>query len=286
MATKHKHSTNTFLAVNLTLMYCAEKARKETLLNYAKARYQDPNIGFNSTDAKWYLSPHQSSYIYAGNNPVNRVDIDGNFDVPIHKNITEQAMIRSGIVPKTSAFFHSALLWGATKGADYIGMFSDWHFDGRVNYSAVQTRWNSLNKDIATTIGNIGGGNKLLGGSDVTHLGKLLHNVQDFYSHSNYVELYIEYYKGANDGASPTSVPIYDEGIKNADFNSLLKDKLRTGDFHYLDNEKFDINPFRDNANEPTSHNKMNKDKANTYAGKLAKQVAIDHTTKILEGIK
>ena len=50
----------------------------ESGLNYASARYQDPNIGFNSTDAKWYLSPHQSSYIYAGNNPLNAIDPDGN----------------------------------------------------------------------------------------------------------------------------------------------------------------------------------------------------------------
>jgi len=77
MATEHKHSTNTFLAVNLTLMYCAEKARKETLLNYAKARYQDPSIGFNSTDAMWWKYPTRSPYTYCANNPVNKVDPSG-----------------------------------------------------------------------------------------------------------------------------------------------------------------------------------------------------------------
>ena len=49
----------------------------ESGLNYAKARYHEVNIGFNSTDAKWYLSPHQTSYIYAGNNPVMFRDPDG-----------------------------------------------------------------------------------------------------------------------------------------------------------------------------------------------------------------
>jgi hypothetical protein len=49
---------------------------------------------------------------------------------------------------------------------------------------------------------------------------------------------------------------------------------------------KIDINPFREYANEPTSHNKMNKDNANTPAGKLAKETAIEHTTKILEAVE
>jgi RHS repeat-associated protein len=237
-------------------------------------------------DPLWQKYLSLSPYVYCANNPVMRIDPDGNFAISIHENITHQAMSRSGIVPKTSSFFHKDLVWGATKGADIWGMFKDWHFDGRANYAAVQQRWSSLNKDISTTIRNIGNGNKLLGGSDVKQLGKLIHNVQDFYAHSNYIELYMEYYQGANNGAMPTSVPIYDEGIKNADFNTLLKDNLRTGDFHFTDNEKVDIDPFHEHTNSPTSHNKMNKDNADTPAGKLAKETAIKHTTKILEEIQ
>jgi hypothetical protein len=46
-------------------------------------------------------------------------------------------------------------VFGTTKGADYVDVAFDWHFDGRQNYSAVQERWNSLNKNITTTIDNI-----------------------------------------------------------------------------------------------------------------------------------
>jgi RHS repeat-associated protein len=252
---------------------------------YAGARNLDPLRGnFNSVDRFAEKFPWQSPYAYCNNNPLIYVDTDGKFAVPIHRNITQQAMARSGISAKTSAFFHTDLVLGASYIADYAGFAFDWHFDGRANYSAVQARWNSLNQDIATTVGNIGGGNKLLGGNDVVKLGNLIHNVQDFYAHSNYVELYIEYYQGANNGAMPTSVPIYDEGIKNTDFNNLLKDNLRTGDFHILDNEK--TNPNGARAQSPTSHNKMNKDNANTYAGKLAKETAIKHTTKILKEVE
>ena len=266
----------------------AKELDEETGMYYYEARYYAPPT-ITSRDPLFEKYFWMSPYAYCANNPVIYTDPTGLFGIPIHKEITQQAMVSSGIVSKTSSVFQKTLIHGATHGADGIltgGAFSDWHFDGRANYSAVQSRWRSLNKDIATTIGNIGGGNKLLGGSDVTHLGKLLHNVQDFYSHSNYAELYIEYYQGANNGALPTSLPTYDEGIKNADFNSLLKDNLRTGDFHIFDNEIIDINPFREHADEPTSHNKMNKDNADTYAGKLAKQAAINHTTKILKTIE
>jgi hypothetical protein len=37
---------------------------------------------------------------------------------------------------------------------------------------------------------------------------------------------------------------------------------------------------------EPASHNKMNKDKANTPAGRLAERVATDHTKRILKQVK
>lgn len=232
-----------------------------------------------------FAYPSVSPYAYCNWQPTRMVDPDGKFAIPIHKEITQQALEKSTLIYKTWSESRFSLMKGISF-ADRLGFAADLHFDNRANYSAVQARWNTLNQDISKTIGNIGLGNKLLGGSDVVKLGLLLHNVQDFYAHSNYADLYIEYYKGVNNGAMPTSLPTYDEGIQNPDFNKLLQEKLRTGEFNLFDNEKFDINPFRERANEPTSHNMMNKDNANTPAGKLAKQAAIRHTTKILNTIE
>jgi RHS repeat-associated protein len=258
---------------------------EEVGLYYYGARYYEPAIGkFYGIDPMGEKKLHIGGYVYCLGNPIIFVDTDGKFEVPIHGDITKTAMKLSGINKEFSAISRQSLIFGATKSADWLGVASDWHFDNRKNYTEVQKRWNTLNNDISKTISNIGGANKRLGGYDIDKLGNLIHNVQDFYSHSNYVELYIEYYQGANDGTLPTSVPIYDEGIKNADFNSLLKDELRTGDFHPLDNEK--TNPNGKRANSPTSHNNMNKDNANTPAGKLAKQAAIEHTTKILKEVE
>ena len=253
----------------------------------SQARWYYPAVMRTTTidplSEKYYAA---SPYVWCANNSVKYVDPSGMFGVPIHKDITQQSMKMSSFVSTTSLLFYQNLSLGATIVADYVGFAENWHFDNMANYSDVQTRWNTLNANITATIGNIGSCNKLLGGIDVLQLGVLLHNVQDFYAHSNYAELYIEYFQGVNNGALPSSLPTYDEGIKNSNFNNLLKEKLRTGDFHMFDNEIIDINPFREHANEPTSHNKINKDKADTYAGKLAKQAAINHTTKILKTLE
>ena len=114
MQSEYKHSTYNLLVINLTLIYCTQNTRKylvqgEILYNsfagdYDEphkftgkrldeesglydfgARPQDPKLGiFISTDKKWYLSPHQSSYAFCSNDPVNRIDPDGNWDIDVH----------------------------------------------------------------------------------------------------------------------------------------------------------------------------------------------------------
>ena len=258
----------------------------ETGYYYFGARFDNVDLGFMSVDPMSDKYPEITPYHYCHWNPIKILDPTGEFDISIHKKITEQAMKKSGLITKTTILFNHNLKFGVGTRADVLGFYKPWHFDNMNNYYAVCTQWIELYKEINTTIRNIGDWNKKLGGSDVVKLGRLIHNVQDFYSHSNYAELYIQYYKSSNDGALPKSIPTFDEGIKDEKFNNLLKKQLRTGDYDFFDNEKFDINPFREQADEPTSHNKMNKDKADTYAGKLAKQAAIKHTTKILEAIE
>ena len=280
----HSHTDHSSLiTVHSSYTFSAKERDSETGLSYFGARYYSSDLSiWLSVDPMAAKYPSLSPYVYCADNPVAIVDPNGCFGVPIHYDIIQKAMTMSGLNTKTSKLFLVKLIEGATVYADCVGVAFNWHFDNKVNYSDVQSRWNTLNNKIDKTISRIGKGNKLFGGRDVLQLGRMLHNVQDFYAHSNYAELYIEYYQGVNNGELPTYLPTYDEGINNPDFNKMLKERLRTGDFHLLDNEKIDLNPFRENADEPTSHNNMNKDKADTYAGRLAKQAAIEHTAKIL----
>ena len=57
------------------------------------------------------------------------------------------------------------------------------------------------------------------------HLGRLLHSLQDFYAHSNYVTLWLQRY-------DPRSLPHYDS-IDPCDDQILVCSKLRSGKLYY-----------------------------------------------------
>ena len=202
-------------------------------------------------------------------------------DVPSHIEMTTKCGKANGL---TDAQIQ-ALVMGA-QDADKKGWNDDWHFDGRKNFAEIQLGWNKVNARI-----------RLRG--DYYGLGYDIHNTQDFYAHSNYVELHVEFYKDtikvmAN--YTLDSCPVYEEGIKIKDFleKYLIAKKLHSGIFSLLSNEYI---PWTINANlGPETHYRMNKDnskpeslKGSSYVegtkityGELAKAVAMKATNIIL----
>jgi RHS repeat-associated protein len=254
------------------------------------ARMHDPRVGrFLSLDPLEMKIPHASPYIYCLNNPDLLIDPDGKFPIPAHKKIIERAWLKTNLSRGFQDMFIEAVKLGAGFTADITNFNnSKVHFDGLQNHAEVQERWKELNKSITDRVSKIGSGNKTFGGYDAEMLGLDLHTVADFYAHSNYVELYIEYYQSKNNGAMPSSVPIYDDGLKIPEFKALMDrttfdengkfQGLRTGDFDLFNNEF--IYPNRDFG--PNSHQQMNKDDTSTPLGALAESVAIKHTATIL----
>ncbi|MBX7204091.1 MAG: hypothetical protein K1X81_01580 [Bacteroidia bacterium] len=179
------------------------------------ARIYDARLGrWLTEDPLAKKFPNESPFVSMGNNPIIFVDRDGKFKIPIHYMITSEIASELKI---TNAFLLESLLYGNTINADIIGANDDYHFDGRSNYHEVIKKWIQLEAEIKAL--DIGFVNKTFGGYDVKKLGTLLHNVQDFYSHSNYVELYIQYYQDAHNGDVPdeNQIPTFDEVLANKD---------------------------------------------------------------------
>jgi hypothetical protein len=133
------------------------------------------------------------------------------------------------------------------------------------------------------------------------NLGRVLHTTEDFYSHSNYVELYIDYYKNTHDGTipDPDDIPIYTDGVKDKVFKeNYLDKKLHSGYFHAGKSLWITLKNIL--ANDPyakdeghQTHYDLNKDNPDSREGSkkvgkhtlfdYARAVAKKHTKQILK---
>jgi len=117
--------------------------------------------------------------------------------------------------------------------------------------------------------------------------------LMDFYSHSNYVQMYLEYWTKDlhNDIRNFTlnDIPTWDDAITTGFKTSQWYSQVRTGDF--------DLGEFiTGGMKKPTHHDNMNMDGPDTDMGILnicptcrltyfliAKNVATRHTSKLLK---
>jgi RHS repeat-associated protein len=260
------------------------------------ARMYDSRVGrWLSRDPCGGIFAAESPYLSNGNNPVFMIDKKGKFKIPYHWEITEEALR----VVNLGAAAQLMVLDGATIGADIAGAFDDFHFDGRSNFKEVTENWKRLYGIISRLSKDIGPFNKMWGGPDMKELGTTLHNVQDFYAHSNYVELYIEYYQATHDGAVPTvsEIPIYTVGKQDRKFKKqYLKPRLLTGEFHtgaYLMGQDVD-NTHEDGEVHHNDIAKDNPEMGTTYLGEdgskintfdAAKNVATRHSEEVIKTV-
>ena len=260
------------------------------------ARIYDGRLGkWLSVDPFASKTPDESPFITFGNNPIVNIDPDGKFKVPIHRAIIEKAIELLGLDWSRKHF----KLAGRQQ---YIDIFyatdDDVHFDNKFTAQDVYKRWESLAKEIQDAKLSDDDGRILKGDIDMSfdeNLAKVLHTVQDFYSHTNFVELYIEYYKNTHNGNDPNEaeVPIYDDAIKDDKFKKeYLDTRLKSGGFN-LWRWLRGVDKKNTDKRGHTHHDDLNKDDENTPEGKkkhtgvslhsYARTVATKHTKKIIK---
>jgi RHS repeat-associated protein len=216
------------------------------------------NYGYDTRlGRRWNLDPVDqigiSNYAVFGNNPIMLIDKNSKFPIAVHIEIMKTVMGKYNLPLKIQSnddvygMVDNGLITGVGD-ADRFGFAFDYHFDGKEDREKVYEGWEKLNNQLAQKEYN----------PHRTGLGARMHNVQDFYAHSNYVELYIEYYKDQGGDISkltPEDIPSYAEAMKTDFKDDKYTNRLKTGTFSIFTwltgIEKKD----------PNSHYNMNKDK-------------------------
>ncbi|MFN8011208.1 MAG: putative Ig domain-containing protein [Holophagaceae bacterium] len=219
-------------------------------LIYMQARFYGPMYHrFLSTDPAqdqhFELTQSWNIYSYVQNQPASSVDITGLFKVGIHQGITFRSAIKAGITNNNFIFGIVARV----KDTDFKHpMMKNQHFDGKSNINSIIDNFNTFVSK-KESLGTVKG------------IGDALHAVQDFYSHSNYVEIFLKVHPDAKPGELPTLKEALAGGDK--ELIGKLNKELRTGNFNLA-------RPFDD---KPGTHGELNKDsddpKKSTEGGKV-----------------
>lgn len=155
------------------------------------------------------------------------------FILPVHKKVTEDALSRFSF-SDISDWERKQILLGVAAG-DLVegglwfmrssGYERQFHFDNNFSYEAVIENYRSIAELVDENLAKAD--------KDPWGFGKILHPIQDFYSHSNYVPVYRQY--RANKKLLVDSVPTLEQILlspkSEPGFLETLQNALRTGQY-------------------------------------------------------
>jgi RHS repeat-associated protein len=276
------------------------------------ARIYDSRLGrWLSIDPLQAKYPDLSTYNFVANNPLRFQDPTGEFLLDVHQRATKNALELFGnkiLSPNVHGFNSNASFLDGLRGngssispkagvtnpdiwhSGELGTTYDanQHFDN-MKFPQIMGNIARIQSMLNSNVESFNKGDKLAYelGHDV---GVAIHAIQDLYSHSNYVELYIEANPKAMEG-DVNKIPTIDEALNNpahAKFALLIKTKLKTGEYP--------------GSGDGNSHKAMNhdigeksnfggimpetKDKKVSWNSKAAEALATKATVKVLKDVK
>jgi len=216
--------------------FSAKERDQETGYSYFGSRYYNSDLGiWLSVDPMSDKYPSMSPYVYCANNPIKLVDPNGEFPIKIHKELVSKAFAGQ-LCEKTL----SKIQYGNGIKADIFHMFrSATHMDNMKGTKSIVEAYQKAMSDFHS---NMQAGNYVDAGEN-------LHTIADFYSHSNYVELYYGYAEENGLSTDAEDIRPFSEMMNDEKFMEYVdgkKDGLRTGVFPGLGKN---------------SHRQMNNDK-------------------------
>ena len=226
---------------------CSEQRDEETGYSYHGARHYDPSLSgiWLSVDPMADKFPGNSPYVYCRWNPIVKYDPNGMFDIKIHREIVKQCAINNGIgnvkrgLMLYGTGFHSDIVLGLTKNT---------HIDSRHDAKEIASIYNAARNSYKTDMEK---GRYIRSGKD-------LHTMADFYSHSNYIEQYINYASEKGIELNVEDIPTFAEAQQDKDLWNYLEGRLETGDYSILD----------PHSESKDSHYNNNKDNPESRKGK------------------
>jgi RHS repeat-associated protein len=228
------------------------KPKDDEITNVTGANLDFGAREFDSRIIRWWTidkevskSPGFSPYCFAFDNPILFIDDDGNFPNYVHERIQQQANASTHI-QKLSNEYLQGLVQGAYD-ADYYFFYKKYHGDNLKDLGAVT----NFLSDRRSSISNL---------NDGVQSGYNYHGIQDIYSHSNYIPLYLEYLKATGTNMSslkPEDIPSLQRALENDDFRDKYGDQIKTGNWDLLKSGKDD----------PDSHYNMNLDSPDDCLG-------------------